>query len=327
MCLFTKLIKNRKYTANTKNGGIIPPLPIIIKDGIEYRDHRVGTVPKKCGKCIECMKQKARDWAIRLKEEIKYDWYEITVVKGNKQKGNITVEKIKKRREKPRWVTLTFSNESIQKLSTRTNTKGYEFDNEMARIGLDLFQNRWKKKYKETPRHWFVTELGHSGTENIHLHGFIFTDKTPAEIEERWGYGYVYHGYSVNNAAINYTIKYVHKQDSDHKYYVPIILSSKGIGSQYLKSYDAKKHNEKNDTYTNEKGYKQKLPDYYRNHIYNEEQKEKMWIEKLNKNEIYVLGQKVNIKNGLDDFRNVLTEARAINKSMGYGDAEIDYDQ
>ena len=37
--------------------------------------------------------------------------------KGNKHKGNITVEKIKKRREKPRWVTLTFSNESIQNLS------------------------------------------------------------------------------------------------------------------------------------------------------------------------------------------------------------------
>ena len=52
MCLYPKLIKNRKYIANKKNGGAIPPVT----------DLRVIMVPVGCGKCIECLKQKGREW-------------------------------------------------------------------------------------------------------------------------------------------------------------------------------------------------------------------------------------------------------------------------
>ena len=48
MCLYSKLIKNRKYLSNKKNGGNIPTVP----------DDRVTYVPIKCGKCIECVKAK-----------------------------------------------------------------------------------------------------------------------------------------------------------------------------------------------------------------------------------------------------------------------------
>ena len=44
MCLYPRLIKNRKYIANKKNGGNIPPVS----------DLRVLVVPVGCGKCIEC---------------------------------------------------------------------------------------------------------------------------------------------------------------------------------------------------------------------------------------------------------------------------------
>ena len=60
MCLYPKLIKNRKYIANKKNGGNIPPVS----------DLRVIMVPVGCGKCIECKKKKSREWSIRLQEEI-----------------------------------------------------------------------------------------------------------------------------------------------------------------------------------------------------------------------------------------------------------------
>ena len=62
MCLYPKLIKNRKYIANKKNGGNIPPV----------NDLRVLMVPVGCGKCIECKKQKSREWSIRLQEEIRH---------------------------------------------------------------------------------------------------------------------------------------------------------------------------------------------------------------------------------------------------------------
>lgn len=48
MCLYPKLIKNKRYTINIKNKGIIP----------ECIDERMLFVPIGCGKCIECMKKK-----------------------------------------------------------------------------------------------------------------------------------------------------------------------------------------------------------------------------------------------------------------------------
>ena len=61
MCLYPKLIANPKYSATKKNGGVIPKM----------KDKRVGYVPIGCGKCMECTKQKARDWSVRLQEEIR----------------------------------------------------------------------------------------------------------------------------------------------------------------------------------------------------------------------------------------------------------------
>ena len=48
MCLYPKLIKNRKYIANKKNGGVIPAV----------LDERVKLVSVGCGKCMECKKRK-----------------------------------------------------------------------------------------------------------------------------------------------------------------------------------------------------------------------------------------------------------------------------
>ena len=61
MCLYPNIIQNRKYIANKKNGGVIPPV----------NDERTLWVPVGCGKCIECRKQKARNWSVRLQEEIR----------------------------------------------------------------------------------------------------------------------------------------------------------------------------------------------------------------------------------------------------------------
>ena len=61
MCLYPKLIKNPKYIPNKKNN-YNPPI---------CTDERIMYVPIACGNCFECMKKKAREWKIRLNEEIK----------------------------------------------------------------------------------------------------------------------------------------------------------------------------------------------------------------------------------------------------------------
>ena len=61
MCLYPKLIINPKYKPNKKNGGQVPAI----------FDKRVIYVPIGCGKCMECRKQLARNWQVRLNEEIR----------------------------------------------------------------------------------------------------------------------------------------------------------------------------------------------------------------------------------------------------------------
>ena len=189
MCLYPKLIKNPKYKANKKNGGIIP----------ECNDNRVLYVPVGCGNCIECMKQKARQWQVRLSEEIKQN-------------------------QQMYMVTLTFGEEELETLSKEAEHRyliNRIEENEIATLAVRRFLERWRKKYKKSVRHWLVTELGHNGTENIHLHGIIWTDEQKARsIKDLWGYGFVWDGYSinekkqnyVNEKTINYIVKYIMKR-------------------------------------------------------------------------------------------------------------------
>ena len=58
MCLYPSLIRNKKYTPNQKNGGIVDYSKFITGE----KDRRVLTVPVGCGECMECRKQKAQEW-------------------------------------------------------------------------------------------------------------------------------------------------------------------------------------------------------------------------------------------------------------------------
>lgn len=110
MCLYPRLIQNRKYIANKKNGGVIPAVS----------DKRLLIVPVKCGKCMECMKAKTREWQVRLQEEIK-------------------------KNEKAIFITLTFNNESLKNLCKNINLEGYNLDNEIAKIAVRRFRKTQKK--------------------------------------------------------------------------------------------------------------------------------------------------------------------------------------
>lgn len=296
MCIYNKIIKNRKYVANKKNGGIIPAV----------FDKRVLAVAVGCGRCIECKKKKARDWTVRLSEEIREN-------------------------KNGKFVTMTFSDESIKKLSEEIKgIEGYELDNEIATLATRRFLERWRKKYKKSVRHWLVTELGGNGTENVHMHGIIWTDETNEEIENIWKYGFVGVGQYVNEITINYIVKYISKADEKHKEYNSKILTSAGIGSGYMKREDWKKNKykegETKEVYITRQGIKLALPIYYRNKIYKEEEREKLWIEKLDKEERYVLGTKIDISKGEEEYNKAVIRARKESKKLGYGNDVKNYD-
>ena len=292
MCLYPKIIQNRKYVANKKNGGIIPP----------FNDKRVLKVPIGCGKCMECRKQKSREWQVRLQEEIRIN-------------------------KNGKFVTMSFNDEELLKIENEIKElEGYNRDNEVCRIGIRRFLERWRKKYKKSVRHWLVNELGQKNSERVHIHGLIFTDKVE-EIENIWKYGKVYIGEYVNAKTINYIVKYVSKGDEKHKEFVSKVYTSAGIGSGYVKRPDAKlnkyKGKETRETYITREGVQLPLPIYYRNKIYNEEEREKLWLKKLDEEKRYVNGIEIDISKGEEEYYKVLEQERKKNKRLGFGNDEF----
>lgn len=235
-------------------------------------------------------------------------------------------------------ITLTFSDQSIKELTEVITKKlgyelsGYELDNEIATIAVHRFRERWRKEYKKSIRHWIITELGHNGTENIHMHGIIWTDKDKATIEKIWQYGYIWTGDYVSERTVNYNIKYVHKQDKDHKEYKPKILTSAGIGSGYIERTEAKDNQynesgETKETYTTRTGHKIGLPTYYRNKIYTDEEREKLWIKKLDENVRWVDKQRIDVSTNTDEYYKALNEARTKSQRLGYQTGDKDWNR
>lgn len=322
MCLYPEIVSNPRYLPSKKNGGIIPAV----------KDTRALRIPRGCGHCIECRQKKANEWLVRLNEDIKHH-------------------------TNGKWTTLTFSNESIKHLCNQEYkftsykwdglrkekileeniypigwAKGYVRDNAIATKAMRLFNERWRKKYKKALRHWFITELGHNGTENIHLHGIIWTDESIYEIEKKWEYGHIWKGnyiYDriinyVSPKTINYMMKYVTKVDADHKYYKSKILCSPGIGKDWIYKGDTEwsKFNKDNtnDNYRTNTGHLIGLPTYYRNQIYTDDQREYLWMRLLDKNERYICGERIDISKSEKEYYKILEFHRKRNKHLGYGD-------
>ena len=201
-------------------------------------DERTLYVPVGCQNCIECDKQKRTHWRTRLLEEVKHNTqkgYFITLTFSDENYKELHNKVTNELNDKLKETT---DNKEIEKLNTKKT--GYNLDNAIAARATRLFLERWRKKYKKSLRHWLITEIGHNGTENIHMHGIIWTDsekiKTLAEI---WNYGYIWDGNKrnekkenyVNAKTVNYITKYITKKDDyrDWETRAVIIVSNSSI--------------------------------------------------------------------------------------------------
>lgn len=255
-------------------------------------DKRVEYVPVSCGKCIECRKKRRREWMVRLAEELRG---------GEKP---------------PLFVTLTIRDEQL------TRVKGT--DNEIATQFVRWFLENCRKKLKHSVKHFLVTELGEE-KGRIHLHGFIWADQ--ALIFEKWIYGFVHIGTFVNEKSINYMTKYMLKQSID-KTFVPKVLASAGIGKNYLNRKDSQRNIYKvtntKETYRFRNGTEIYLPQYYRNKIYTEDEKELLWIDKIKEGIVYIGGEKCEV-NDEEKYLNLLEFYRRKGKEL-FGDNPQDWE-
>ena len=293
MCLYPRFIKNPRYK--------------VAKGKYDFgtiTDERMKYVAIGCGNCIECRQQKSREWQTRLHEELKINKFAY-------------------------FVTLTFSNESLQKLMKKYNVGE---TNAVATVAVRLFLERYRKKHGKSVRHWLITELGHENTKRIHLHGILFPNKelTNEELTKLWQYGRTDTGKYCNAQSINYIVKYVTKIDNDHKNYKPIIICSAGIGKSYVENkFNRKKHEFKdkdtNEKYTLNNGKEIALPIYYRNKLWSEKERNKLWTNLLDKQKRYIRGIEIDISKGDDKYWAVLKEQQKDNIRLGYGSTKEEW--
>lgn len=218
---------------------------------------------------MECRQQKQRQWLVRMNEELR-------------QEPNAY------------FITLTIDDKSYSELSNTYNTTD---NNEIATKAIRLCLERIRKQTGKSIKHWFITELGQEKTERLHLHGIVWGIGTDKLITNKWNYGITFTGFFVNEKTILYITKYMTKIDEKHKDFIGKVLCSKGIGAGYIKRDDAKKHTYKPgktiETYRLRNGAKINLPVYYRNQLFTENERELLFIDKIEKGIIYVMGQPV----------------------------------
>ena len=103
------------------------------------------------------------------------------------------------------------------------------------------------------------------------------------------------------------------------------------IGQEYITRQDAKnnKYNGENtkETYILPSGTRTALPIYYRNKIYTDEEREKLWINKLDKQERYVMGIKISVKKDENEYNKVLEQAQKDNERLGYGNRDEEWNK
>lgn len=274
-----------------KNKGVVPPCP----------DERLRYVTAACGKCYECRKQKRRAWQVRLGEEVRNDPDVI-------------------------FVTLTISDESWEKLRKKYS---YSSEDDYIKKMVRLFLERIRKETKKSVKHWLTTERGEQNTERYHLHGLIWGDKNGILTTLHWQYGFVYIGEFVNEKTCNYVTKYITKRDEKHKDFVPITLCSAGIGAGYLNRPDSKlnryRESKTNETYRLRNGIKLNLPIYYRNKLYTDEEREQLFLEKIKKGKVWIMGQECDIRDETTYFA-MLHDAQKRARQL-HGDDPVKWDE
>lgn len=297
MCLFKKRITNPRYKPTRKNGYNPPACP----------DENLRYIYVDCGLCHDCRKTKRRNWAIRIKEQLKD-----------------TPEAV--------FFTGTFDNKRLEKMKSKWNLKT---ENEIATKELRLFLERIRRETGKSVKHWVVTELGENNGR-IHIHGIFFCENGMTKYRllgllwDKWTAGYKYYGKYVNEKTANYITKYMTKENKKFPNFVGKVLATKGIGNGYFKKeYNLARHKYEPRTalrrtiesYRNEKGKEQALPQYYRTKIWTEEEREKLMLEKIQEKTIWIKGEKYpyGTEQEIKEAENVMESERNKMKTM-YGE-------
>lgn len=213
-------------------------------------------IPLPCGKCPPCRKRRVDGWVFRLLQEDKISSYS-------------------------HFVTLTYNTDHVP-----ISANGF------MTLRKSDFQKFMKRLRKYTGiRNIRYYAVGEYGTKNNrpHYHAIIFNVPTAVSYAKAWSLASAPIGQidvgQVSGDSIAYTTKYidkpkripVHKRDDRQREFS---LMSKGLGASYLTPEIVQYHKDRIDELyiTKNGGYKIAMPKYYRDKIFDEEEKYKQRV-------------------------------------------------
>lgn len=238
--------------------------PILVK-----KSGRRDWVP--CGKCNYCLESRRNDWTFRLLQE---------------QKVAVSSH----------FLTLTYDDDKLPyrshagEIHTLNQWVKYSYGNpdpdvapSLNKLDLQLFTKRLRKANDKINdygiRYYSVGEYG-TRTRRPHYHSIMFNlhPSLKLKIHDIWGHGHVHVG-ECTQASIHYVTKYVINKTEEPKgggyaHAPPFsFMSSKpGLGANYLNTH-FEWHRENLKNYTQIHGQKNRIPRYYKNQLFTENER------------------------------------------------------
>lgn len=263
-----------------------------------------------CGHCIECLRNRSREWRLRLFEEYRSvrDAKFVTLTFSPEdyirlKEDVLTGPNVVRKRlydtsqSEPRYIaTVPHLRVKSRRFSVKQKFPEYDYhpllgkylDKQICALAIRRFSERYRKAYGVSLRHWLITDYGHQGTQRLHLHGLIF-NLNPSlgtsshgkfkvnfqKFTSLWSYGHVWLGWCTDR-SINYITNYITKiQDAK-------IFVSKGIGASYLTKQVVNYYHNTLSPWMHSQymAGKMILPRYYMRKVYR-------WFERLKIRHIY----------------------------------------
>lgn len=205
------------------------------------RRNKIDIVP--CGRCLFCLSKKRADWSFRLTQELK---------------GSTSAA----------FVTMTYTDETIP-------------SDGLSKRDVQLFFKKLRKVNSCKVRYYAVGEYG-SRTHRAHYHAIVFNLDRDLDILPLWSHGHIMLG-TVTPASIHYVTKYVinkidYDKNSDQNKPFALMSRRPGIGSRYL-DIMVKWHREDSRNYVVNQGFKQALPRFYRDRMWDDFERQLLSFE------------------------------------------------
>ncbi|WNK12753.1 MAG: replication initiator protein [Microvirus sp.] len=245
-----------------------------------------GTVMSfPCGKCNYCLQNRRADWTFRLNTESKQSKtaYFLTLTYDEEHQP--------KKEELDSDTGELFTCHTLDKKDLQDFIKLLRYYNDTAGqfINLGSTKTAMDQMFSELwppIKYYAVGEYG-GQTFRPHYHLIIFNIKPPVldKLLQIWGKGHVYIG-SVEPASVHYVTKYVlNKKHGWDPVEPPFALISQGVGKAYLDT-NGHEHKEAQRTFVLGDKFKQRLPRYYKDKIFNIRERESLNERAIRENDI-----------------------------------------